>query len=62
MQPEHGCRVCFALQNFHAQAIYGVPTTKEQKMSAIKKLLTSALTIIGFNSLIGYIAYVGALT
>jgi len=31
-----------------------------QKMSLIN-LLASVLTIIGFNSLIGYVAYVGAL-
>ncbi len=31
-----------------------------QKMSAIN-LLASVLTVIGFNSLIGYTAYVGAL-
>jgi hypothetical protein len=35
-------------------------TTKGTKMSAIN-LLASVLTIIGFNSLIGYTVYVGAL-
>jgi hypothetical protein len=60
MQSTHGSIVVFALQNLHSRPYKPYQTTRDARMSVIN-LLTSALTIISGASLVGYIAYVGAL-
>ena len=60
MQIMHRSIVYFVLQYFFARPYKPHKQLGMQKMLAIN-LFTSVLTIIGFNSLIGYTVYAGAL-